>query len=330
MYPTSWANGLTVLSFATVSLAGAPLLCTPPYSSSYESQVRHNSAQFHINFDKGDMGRKANGPMAAVDIYWTANNLNYLGRAPFVKGLLSFDGPFPDLQIHDAIHVVDGNVASQLYYFQGTQDGEYNGQAATGRKIEILNGEIFNMDQNALLSRLISVNELDFVQLQITGQQNITTFQNITLLTADNQQTSAAYRAKIRMAAAQFNANFNQGKAGANKRLARADVTVTTDRGVSSGRDALVALFTRYRSALPDLLAHDEYVLADGHYAATESLWQGTRTGPFHATNGTTVPPDGLSYRTRVLRWFKFDDAGLVTHVWQVATNDDFLTNVQD
>jgi hypothetical protein len=77
------------------------------------------------------------------------------------------------------------------------------------------------------------------------------------------------------------------------------------------------------------MLAHDEYVLADGHYAATEFLWQGTRKGDFTASNGTVVPPDGKSYQVRGFRWFKFNDKGLVTKFWEVYNNNDFLTRVQ-
>ena len=113
-------------------------------------------------------------------------------------------------------------MASILYMFQGTQGGTFDGIPATGRKVEAWNGELMVFNDEALLSRLTTVNNLDQFQLEITGAVTIDEFQNVTL--ASNPQTPSAYRTKIKNVAAKFNKNFNNGKTAANSTLATSDI----------------------------------------------------------------------------------------------------------
>ncbi|KAF2100438.1 hypothetical protein NA57DRAFT_74047 [Rhizodiscina lignyota] len=327
MRPQSLLNVLVSPAVAA-SCSSTPLLCTAPFSPSYEKQLAKNSATFHMNFNKRDTGRKANGALASVSIDWTANDVDSLGRKPFVEGLDSFDSWAPDIKISDHIHVNDGNKAAILYYFQGHQTGEFNGVPPSGNAIEILNGEFMLFDEDVLLNRLITVNENDILQLQVTGKQKVGKFQDIKLISTP--PTEKEYQEKIKNVASQFNKNFNLRKTKSNAALTTTDVQVLTDQGTKHGRDALLALFDRYETSFPDLLAHDEYILAEGHLTAIEFIWLGTFSSPFKASNGSTVQPDGKSYRTRGMRWMRHNDEGLVDAVWQVATNDDLITNVQN
>ena len=234
----------------------------------YEKLVANHSSQFHMNLDKGDVGRRANAALATASMFWTTNNATTIGQKQFVNGLLSFDSSFTSFQIHDMLHLNNGNMVSILYVFQGTQGGTFDGIPATGRKIEAWNGELMVFNDEALLSRLITVNNLNQFQLEITGAVTIDEFQNVTL--ASNPQTPSAYRTKIKNVAAQFNKNFNNGKTAANSALVTSNIIINTNSAILYGQNALKSHFNKYNTSLPDLLAYDEYILADGHYAAVE------------------------------------------------------------
>src|ERR1700753_197447 len=225
-----------------MATANNPPLCTSPRSSKYEALEANRSASFHANFDTGEAGRIANGDLVSNSLYWTANQVNTLGRTPFVKGLLSFGGPFPDLFIRDLIHLNDGNKASIMFYFQGHQTGEFEGVPASGAAIEILNGEHFVFDQDVLLDRLVTVNELNILQLQITGQQKVTNFTNVTLL--DNPQTPKAFRDSIKDTTAKFHQNFNMNKTGDNANFVTDNVQIFSNQGLQIGKKAFLDLFT--------------------------------------------------------------------------------------
>jgi hypothetical protein len=229
-----------------------------------------------------------------------------LGRAAFVDGLLSFDGPFPDLSIADFIHLNDANTAAIMYYFQGHQTGEFNGVSSSSAAVQVLNGELMEFDQDVLLNKLISINELNILQLQITANEMVSQFKNVTLL--DNQQPPKAFRDSIKNITAKFNQNFNLKNNKANLAFVTDDVKIFTNQGLQTGKDAFLALFTTYEMSHPDLIAHDEYLLGDGHFTAVEFIWQGEFVGPFTLTDGTLIKPTNKSYRTRPMRWFKFND----------------------
>lgn len=316
-----------LLSFISISIsAGNLLLCTPPLSPAYSSLVASNSKLFHANFDNGDAGKRANGPLASVSIDWTANNQHFLGRKAFVAGLLQAADSFAGLQILDHIHLNEGNTAAILYYFQGTNSAPYNGHPVSRAKVEAWNGEFLLFDASALLNQLITINEFESFELQVTGQQNITHFTPVSLI--PNPQTGAAFRDSIKNTAAQFTELFNTRNVSAASGLCTADVAVRTSTGVNIGLSAVAALLDRYQTPFPDLLAHDEYIIADGHFAAVESIIEGSRTGPFTASNGTVVPADGKMYRTRIMRWYRFTDGGKIEGIWAVNNQDDLVENL--
>jgi hypothetical protein len=122
----------------------------------------------------GNAGKRANGPLASVSIYWTVNNEHVLGHKPFVSGLLQAADSFAGLQILDHIHLNEGNTAAIIYYFQGTNSAPYNSQPTSHAKVEAWHSEFLLFDSNVLLNQLITINEFDSFELQVTGQQNVT------------------------------------------------------------------------------------------------------------------------------------------------------------
>jgi hypothetical protein len=141
------------------------------------------------------------------------------------------------------------------------------------------------------LHRLITVEPLDKIGEQVAGMLEVDVFDDITLL--PNPQTSLKYRERIKNIAAMFDKNFNEGRTEENARLVSEDVELDADGVISKGRQALINHFENLRKCFSDLLAHDEYVPADRHWASTEVIWQGTRNRSFMETNGTNVAPDG-------------------------------------
>lgn len=317
-----------LLASCTASAVANPILCTPPTSPSFAAQVATNSAKFHANFDKGDAGKKANGVLASLSIDWTVNNGHLLGNESFVQGLLGANEGFSSLQFYDMIHVNDGNMAAILYVRHGETSGpSYNGhKVAPGVKVECWNGEFMVFDQDVLLNRLITVNELDDIDLQISGQQVITSFDNIALLPTG--QTSDTVRQELRATAAQFTAHFNARNVSGLKSLCSEDIAVHTFSQTTKGFSAVTDLLNQYATSFPNLLAHDECVIADGQFAAVESIVSGTHTGPFTAKNGTIVPADGKMYRTRVMRWYEFNEQGKVKNIWEVNDQNSLIENM--
>lgn len=86
-------------------------------------------------------------------------------------------------------------------------------------------------------------------------------------------------------------------------------------------------LLSQYATSSPDLLAHDEYIIADGQFAAVESIISGTHTGPFTALNGTIIPADGKTCRTRIMRWYEFNENGKIKNIWEVNDVNSLIEN---
>jgi SnoaL-like domain len=125
-----------------------------------------------------------------------------------------------------------------------------------------------------------------------------------------------AFREKINNTTARFAQLFNARNIPALRSLCTNKVVVRTSTGTITDFSAVAALLNRYQTPFPDLLAHDEYIIADGHFAARETIIEGSRTGPFTVSNGTVVLADGVMYHTRVMRWYQHTDEEKVEGVW--------------
>jgi hypothetical protein len=134
-------------------------------------------------------------------------------------------------------------------------------------------------DANAELYHLITVEEFARAKSQI---QNLTTVPtpatNLTSLLQPNPQTPPAFRQKMRDSMGKIHANFNVGNNSANAQLVRADVEVNADWNVTTGSQAFLDLISQWQCSFPDMVFHDDALLADGHLGAVEFVWEGTQT----------------------------------------------------
>ena len=280
----------------------------------YETQVRTTLAKFHVNLSQGRY--RDNGPLVTPALEWNVDGQFLLGRANFVNVLGSATSSIAQLQALDRYHIVDGNVGAILFTEQGTPIGPFAGvQPIPGRSFQIMAGELMVYSADAELDSLITVEELGLAAAQLTGRS---TAPNATTILVPNPQTPPPYRQKLRETMAALHANLNAGQIAANAQYASATVGVNSVLTVSQGPQAFVQLLASHQDAFPDLLAHDNYVLADGRLGAIEYVWQGTQTGPYTTLNGTILPPSGNPVRVREFLFFEFDDEGLITVVTDV------------
>ncbi|GFP57959.1 hypothetical protein TASIC1_0009029600 [Trichoderma asperellum] len=285
----------------------------------YTNLVANHSASFHPNFSKNTVqGLRANIVLVTPDVDSFFSGFSGLGSAQFAQAL-AFPGGGIRAQFLDRLIIVEGNTAAILSPSRITTN---TSQLITQTTL----AETMIFDKDALLSRIVSIGEAGLSTAQQTGEIKLPSAEPITLNPIAN--TSAGFTFKIKEKAAQFNINFNKKNSSANGLLATEDVTVVSDGRNSTGRVALVNLFTRYNISVPDLVQHDEFVLGQGNWAVTEYIFQGTRNATFTMLNGTKVPPNGAQYRIRGMRFMRFNDAGLVDLFWQAADNDAFVSPI--
>ncbi|KAL6818497.1 hypothetical protein GGI42DRAFT_359596 [Trichoderma sp. SZMC 28013] len=287
------------------------------FTEEYIDKVANHSASFHPNFSKNTVaGVQANGRLATADVDQYFSGTTNLGRAAFEQAL-AFD-PTGGLraQFLDRLIIVEGNIAATLSATRITTN-------SSDARFETTLAETMIFDKDALLSRIVSIGEGGLQTAQFAGEIAPPPLEPIVRNPIAN--TSSGFTFKIKEKAAQFNINFNNKNATANGLLATENVTVVSDGRNSTGRASLVNLFTRYNTSVPDLLLHDEFVIAQGNWAATEYIFQGTRNGTFTMVNGTEVAPNGAQYRARGMRFMRFNKDGLIDLFWQVADNDIFV-----
>ncbi|ETS04591.1 hypothetical protein M419DRAFT_6435 [Trichoderma reesei RUT C-30] len=286
-------------------------------TAEYQNEVFNRSASFHPNFSLNTpAGIQANGQLVVPDVDLFFGGTTGLGRAAFIQAL-AFD-PSGGLraQFLDRVIIVEGNIAMLLSANRITSN-------SSDAHIETSLAETMIFDKEPLLTRIVSISEGGLAAAQGAGQVAAPPLQDIVLNPIANKTSDFTF--KIKEKAAQFVTNFNSGNASANGLLATDDVTVVSDGRNSTGRASLVNLFTRYNTSVPDLLLHDEFVIAQGNWAATEYIFQGTRNGTFTMVNGTRIAPNRAQYRARGMRFMRFNDEGLVDLFWQVADNDAFV-----
>ncbi|RFU77116.1 hypothetical protein TARUN_5097 [Trichoderma arundinaceum] len=284
----------------------------------YTDKVANRSASFHPNFSKNTPeGIQANGRMVTPDIDLYFSGSSSLGRAAFIQALAFDPSGGVRAQFLDRLIIVEGNIAAILSANRFTSNSSV-------LLLQTTLAETMIFDKDALLSRIVSIGESGLAGAQGAGQAGLPPLEQIVRNPIAN--TSAGFTFKLKEKAAQFNINFNRQNASANGLLAAENVTVVSDGRNSTGRASLVNLFTRYNTSVPDLIQHDEFVVAQGNWAATEYIFQGTRNGTFTMVNGTKVAPNGAQYRARGMRFMRFNDDGLVDLFWQVADNDIFVS----
>ena len=292
---------------------------TDNQADAYENLVRDKASTFHMNFNSGDF--ETNGLLVTEDIDINSNNVKLSGRADFVKRIERYSVPFPGLQLKDRILVVDGNVAAVNYVSQGEQKGPFGTIAATGRKVQAMGAELMVFNNDGLMKKLLTVTESDRLLAEIKGTITIDSFENVPR--RQNASKDESYRGRIRIAAGDFDRNFNDGKIDADRTMVEPGVRVNADNTLSTGPEALLAPLLVLKTAFPDMTISDEYVLVDGDRAAVEYIMDGTPTASLKLSDGSTVPPSCQRIHARGFKFMQFDNAGLLSDLIIVHNSDD-------
>jgi predicted ester cyclase len=303
--------GLNLLLFilqAATSIAAFTLNSCGMGDNGYESKVRHALSTFHINLSHGKYA--ANRPFVSFDNEWNRNGVLQLGGDNFVTTLATFNDSFRGLQVPDRYHLVDGNVGAVLYYLQGPQTGPFAGIPKSGRLINIIGGELMQFNIEAKVSYLISIEELGIAVEQLSGGQEATP---TAVSLFKNPQTIPEFRQQLRDNMASLYRNFNTGSYSLITDLATPDVVVQADQDKGQGLDAFMAIFSADLKSFPDKIFHTDFILADGHLGATESVWEGTQTETYTTTNGSILEPTNQAVRVRCMLFLEFNDQALIT-----------------
>ena len=309
--PSNHAMRLMFIISLLQTIHGAMAFSLNPYNlydGFFIDQVRNTLSMFHINLSHGRYA--ANAPMVSLDIEWNRNGGLLLGRNNFVTTLAEFNTTFHGLQVPDRYHIVDGNVGAVLYRLQGPQTGEFAGIANTGKLLDIWGSELMQFNSEAKLSYLISIEEFGIAVEQLTGQQPVTSPVQVNLL--ENPQTSPEFRQTLRNHMASLHQNFNERQQKAISAIVARDVAVDADQTLASGVNAFLELFNSGLESFPDKIFHDDFILADGHLGAIESVWEGTQKGAYTTSNGTVITPTGQAVRVRSILFLEFNDEALI------------------
>ena len=86
------------------------------------------------------------------------------GREGFRTFFKTLAAGFPDAHIEPATMVVDDDHVAIAYTLTGTHDGEFNGVAATGKKIEARGVQIGRFENGQIVERWGSSDELGIMQ----------------------------------------------------------------------------------------------------------------------------------------------------------------------
>lgn len=298
------------------------------YDSFYESLIRKNLGTFHINLSHGLYS--SNGPLVSPSISWNVNGLLLISRASFVARLTGFNASFHGLEVPDIYHIVDGHVGAVMYRLQGPQTGPFENIPPSGEGIDVLGGELMTFNKDALLWDLKTVEEISIAESQLLGKTAAGPLvTNLTSLLVENPQTSPEFRQHSREAIASIHENFNSGNNAATSHLLSPNINVIL--GSSSNNtspQAFVEMIAKWSKTFPDMVYHDDAVLADGKLGASEWVWEGTQTGSYTAMNGTVLEPSGKSVRMRGFLFFEFTQDGLinkVTGVWDEGVIEEQL-----
>jgi hypothetical protein len=310
---------LTILFSCLIALATAQntFLSPQPASSlnsSYLALVSNHSRSFHPSANSGARGLTLRAQLTSAAISFTSSG------SPTLVGRDLFDQATPvDTRLFDQVYVQEGNVVASLFVTD---------MQGSGTRFAVETAEFMVFDEQALLYSLVNILPTGVAMLQASGEAPVPSTAGLSLMQISNA-IPKAFTTKARTAASQLNRNFNAGKPRSNLALAAQDVIVHANGNTTTGQPAFLDLFTRYTTSIPDLIAHDEYLVAQGNFAAVGFLSFGVRNGTFTAVNGTRVPPSNGFVSTRGARFMRFNvTSGLIQEIWEVADNDAFLAAV--
>ena len=290
----------------------------------YKERIRINASTFHKNFSAGDFEK--NGPLVTENVYVNSNNAILIGRENFVNRIQRYKTPFPGLQMKDRIVLVDGNVASVHYILQGNQRGPYGQIAASGNKVEAMSAEFFVMNQDAIMTNLLTITQLDKLEVQSRGEQKVESFQAVDLLPV--KEHAPAFKQKIKDAIDHYLGYFNARKWDELEKMISNSVKINWNSSLESGKEAFLINLKERMIGIPDLTYQIDRNVVDGDRAGIAYTMIGKHTGMLKA-NGTFLPPSEKTVSVREGQYLQFDAEGKITSVITVSNANDFITQLR-
>jgi len=286
-------------------------------NSEYTEKVRNNASTFHQNFSTGDFEK--NGELVNEKIYVNSNNAIVIGRHNFIERIKRFNTPFPTLQLKDRIIIVDENQVGLLYIMQGTQDGPYGNIPASGNKINVYAAEFFTMDDDAKMKELLTITQLDQLMKQITGADQVASYENVTLLPI--KKTDADFKRTIKNNLDFYVQNFNSRDWLNLKKMFLPDAPIIVNGTVFKGADPLIDQLKNLVSEVPDMT-----------YLLIRNVAEGDRGSIAYEVHGTINQGTTLNKKLVDVKQgihFQFTPEGKISNAVIIFNSNDFQSQLK-
>jgi predicted ester cyclase len=286
-------------------------------------KIRANASTFHKNFSTGAFEK--NGALVSENIYVNSNNTIVIGRENFVKRIERYKIPFPGLQMKDRIVLVERNIAAVHYILQGHQNGPYSKIPASGNKVEAMSAEFFVMNNDAVMTNLLTITQLDKLEAQSKGNEQITDFQPVSLLTVKNDGNLPGQ--VIKQAIEDYLGYFNARKWDHLAGMTADNVTINWNGNLKSGKQALLSELQSRLAGIPDLTYQIDRNVVEGDRAGIAYTMIGRQTSALNI-NGIVLAPGENTVAVREGQFFQFDDEGKIIDVITVSNANDFIKRI--
>ncbi|QDH78558.1 hypothetical protein FKX85_05735 [Echinicola soli] len=312
----------------TILLAGIALMLALNVQAqntdkAYSEKVRENATTFHKNFSSGDFYK--NGALVNEKIYVNSNNAIVIGRDNFVNRIKRFHTPFPELELHDRIVIVDENEVGLLYIMQDEQDGPYGTIPASGNKINVYAAEFFVMDDEARMKELLTITQLDQLKKQITGVDKVSEFEKVSLLPI--KKTNLAHKKMLTDNVEAYVQNFNTRDWEAFKALFAKNADININGKMITGAQALIdELNKKIADYAPDMTYHLEHNIVEGDRGALAYTIKGTHT--FSSQVGEDGKPLKKSIQSMEGIHFQFNKKGKIIKAVIIYNSDDLNNQI--
>jgi len=222
----------------------------------------------------------------------------------------------------DRIVLVEGNIAAVHYILQGHQNGPYGKIPASGNKVEAMSAEFFVMNNDAVMTNLLTITQLDKLEAQSKEKEQVTDFQPVSLLTVKNagKLTGQAVKEAIDNYLGYFNARKWDHLSG----MTADNVTINWNGTLKSGKQALLSELKSRLAGIPDLTYQIDRNVVDGDRAGISYTMIGRQT-PELNINGIVFTPGENTVAVREGQFFQFDDKGKIVDVITVSNANDFI-----
>ena len=230
------------------------------------------------------------------------------------------------MQLKDKLIIVDGHKAAVHYILQAEHKGTFGDIPATGNKIQVMSSDMFEFDDQGLVSKLTTITKLDDLKAQVKGGQQTATFDDVQPL--NNEEKGDDYVRQLRETAAQFHKNFNAGEVKKNAELFAP--TFQVNGQVISDFESFFAGVKQLQAFLPDMQIKDHHRLVEGHRAAVQYTTYGTHKGDFNAPDGSVIKASGKQIAVKGLEFMTFNNEGLLEELIIISNQDDLLAQLSN